>query len=84
MEGIIYAIDPRRGMVVVKTTDSKFSVFELVSDDPVDLGDKVHWFQATSLGSTLLTNITQNRIFQVNFQNHKVPKSQLKKQRLID
>jgi len=71
-------------MVAVQTTDGNFSVFELLSDDPVDIGDKVFWFQATPLGSTLLTNITQKRIFEVYFQNHGVPESQLKKQLLID
>jgi len=83
-EGIIHSINPRRGVVAVQTADGNFSVFELLGDDPVDLGDKVFWFQATSLGTTLLTNITQNRIFEVYFQTHGVPESQLKKQLLIN
>ena len=71
-------------MVAVQTADGNFSVFELLGDDPVDIGDKVFWFQATSHGSTLLTNITQNEIYEVNFLNHEVPESQLKKQLLVD
>lgn len=76
--------EPRRGVVAVQTADGNFSVFELLGDDPVDLGDNVFWFQATPLGSTLLTTITQQRIFEVYFQNHEVPESQLKKQLLIN
>jgi hypothetical protein len=83
-EGIIHSINRRRGVVAVQTAAGNFSVFELLGDDPVDIGDKVFWFQATSLGTTLLANITQNRIFEVSFQSHEVPESRLKKQLLID
>lgn len=84
MDGIIQAINRRRGIVAVQTTDGNFSVFELLSDDPVGLGDQVHWFQArSSLGSTLLTNLTQKEMFEVNFRNHEVPESQLRRQLLV-
>lgn len=71
-------------MVAVQTTNGDYSVFELLSSDPVEPGDEVQWSQDTSIGSTQLINITQRKTYEVYFQNHWVTKNQLRKQLLID
>ncbi|MDD5451757.1 MAG: hypothetical protein PHT49_07695 [Desulfovibrionales bacterium] len=78
MRGTIYAINNRRGTVAVQTENGDFSVFELLASDNVDVGDEVYWKDDTSLGSTILTNMTKAQKIEVYFQNHWVPKQQLK------
>ncbi len=84
MKGIAVAVNDQSGMVGVQTENGDFSVFELLSSDPIEVGDEVTWKNDTSLGSTFLTNITQGSRFEVFFQNHWVPKSQLKQQMLME
>lgn len=83
MRGTIYAINQQRGMVAVQTENGDFSIFELLGADNVDVGDQVYWKNDTSLGSTILTNMTQSEKFEVFFQNHWVPKQQLRQQLLM-
>jgi len=80
--GIVYEINMTCGMVAVLTKNGDFSIFEMFGDDPVDKGDEVKWKDDTSLGSTDLINITQEETYEVYFQNHWVPKAQLKEQLL--
>jgi hypothetical protein len=84
MTGIVFAINHNRGMVAVKTEDCDFSVFELLGDDSVELGDEVSWKDDTSLGSTWLRNVTQEETFEVFFQDHWVPEGQLRQQLLMN
>ncbi|MDA8431333.1 MAG: hypothetical protein M0Z60_00040 [Nitrospiraceae bacterium] len=79
MKGVVYAINSQLGTVAV-LTDCDFSVFELLGDDQVGLGDEVNWSETTPLGSTLLTNTTRKTNFEVYFQNHWVSKNRLKRQ----
>jgi len=82
MKGKIFDINWNRGMVVVLTEEGDFSIFELLGGDPVERDDSVHWQDDTALGSEMLTNITQGESYEVYFQNHHVPKHQLKQQLL--
>jgi len=83
MRGRIYAINPNRGMVAIETENNGYSIFELLNDDNINVGDEVSWTQDTSLGSTILTNKTRDSRFEVYFQNHWVQKHQLRQQLLI-
>ncbi len=84
MKGTIYMINLHRGMVAVQTENGDFSVFELLANNPVEKGDEVQWKDDTSLGSTMLMNLTQRQTYEVYFQNHWVSSSQLKQQLLIE
>jgi hypothetical protein len=70
MKGIIYLVNYRRGMVAVHNEDGSFLVFELLGADSLEIGDQVKWEGDTSLGSTILRNVTQGQAFEVYFQNH--------------
>jgi hypothetical protein len=83
MNGIVKRINPGRGMVAVLTEEGSFSVFELLADDPIEVGDKVSWSSNTNLGGERITNRTQKRSFEVYFQNHYVNLSQLNSQLLF-
>jgi hypothetical protein len=80
MRGTIYEINQNRGMVAILTENGDFSIFELLGGDPIEKGDKVHWENDTGLGPEDLTNLSQGRSFEVYFQNHHVPKNQLRQQ----
>jgi hypothetical protein len=82
MKGAVKYINSNRGMVAVLTEDGDFSVFELLGGDRVEVGDAVSWKDATALGGEILTNHTQGERFEVYFQNHHVPPSQLRQQLL--
>ena len=40
MTGTIYRINPQRGMVAILTETDGFSVFELLSEIPLEIGDE--------------------------------------------
>ena len=82
MRGTIFEINRQGGMVAVLTENGDYSVFELLGEDSADEGDEVSWENDTGLGSEMLRNITQNETFEVYFQNHWIPKSQLRQQLL--
>lgn len=84
MKGTIVAINEGKGMVGVETENGDFSVFELLGGDSVEIGDEVSWKEDTSLGSTILSNTTDGSHFEVFFQNHWIPKNQLRQQLLED
>ena len=83
MRGVVYAINSQYGIVAV-LTDCDFSIFELLGENQVGLGDEVRWSEATPLGSALLTNSTRKTDFEVYFQNHWVSRDRLKKLFPID
>lgn len=80
MKGTISNINKRRGMVAVKTIEGSYSIFELLSNDEVEVGDQVEWAEDTVLGDATLKNQTQGTSFEVYFQNHHVNQSFLDKQ----
>ena len=84
MQGTIYDINENRGMAGVLTEEGDFSVFELLSGDAVEKGDKVQWEGDTALGDELLTNVTQATKFHVYFQNHHVSRDNLREQLLFE
>lgn len=83
MKGVVRHINHHRGMVAVLTEEGSYSVFELLGGDAVEVGDIVSWKDDTALGSEQLTNHTQGECYEVYFQNHYVPASQLRQQLLI-
>lgn len=82
MKGTVHEINYRRGMVAILTDNGDFSIFELTSEEPLEIGDVVAWKEDTSLGHAKISNLTQNKQFEVYFQNHWVSKQQLKQQLL--
>ena len=84
MNGKIFEINPKRGMVAVQTDNGDFSVFELLSEEDIEIGDPVHWRNDTGMGSETLTNLRSGQRFEVYFQNHWVSKSNLRKQLLLE
>lgn len=70
MKGIITHINGT--FVAVLTDDGDYSVFELLGDDPVDIGDRVSWANDTGFGGERLTNRTQTQTYEVYFQYHHV------------
>jgi hypothetical protein len=79
MNGIIVDINHRRGMVAIRT-DHGFSILELLSGDPVEVGDQVTWKDDTALGGEILHNQTQSESYEVYFQNHHVSRTSLSHQ----
>ena len=82
MRGTINEINQNRGMVAILTENDDFSIFELLGGDPIEKSDKVHWENDTGLGRENLTNLSQGISYEVYFQNHHVPKNQLRQQLL--
>ena len=81
MKAQIIHIHQQRGMVAVETETGEYSVFELMGDD-VEVGDEVVWNDDYPLGSEEIRNVTQGEVIEVFFQNHCVPKAQLRQQLL--
>jgi len=77
MTGSIYDINQQTGRVAVLTEDGEFSVFEFLGGNSVEKGDRVRWRGATSLGPTMLTNLTRGERYEVQFEDHWVPKSEI-------
>ena len=82
MKGHVADINWQRGMVGVLTENGDYSIFELLGEDTIEVGDEVYWRNDTSLGNESLKNVTKNVSFDVYFQNHHVTKSGLRKQLL--
>lgn len=83
MKGTVHYINHQRGMVAVLTEEGSYSIFELMGGDTVEVGDQVSWQNDTALGSENLSNRTQGERYEVYFQNHYVPESQLREQLLV-
>ena len=83
MKGEVSHINQRRGMVAVLTDDGEYSVIELLGDD-VERGDTLQWNGDYPLGGGTVQDLTQGVTVDVYFQNHCVPKHQLRQQLLYD
>jgi len=81
MKGEVVQLNQGRGMVAVLTEDGEYSIVELLGDE-VEIGDQLQWRGDHPLGSEDIMNLTQRHPLSVYFQNHCVPKSQLKQQLL--
>lgn len=84
MRGTVADINHQRGMVGVRTEMGDHSVFELLGEDEIHVGDKVSWTDDTANGDEMLTNHTTGHRFTVYFQNHWVTASQLRQQLLYE
>ena len=81
MKGRVIDIHNERGMVALETNDGDYSIIELLGDE-VEMGDELQWKADHPLGSETIRNVTQGATIEVYFQNHCVPKDQLKQQLL--
>ncbi|MEQ9587957.1 MAG: hypothetical protein RJS97_08385 [Parvibaculaceae bacterium] len=81
MNGLVVDINHHRGMVAIRTPQG-FSIFELMGEDPVELGDEIAWKDDTALGGNMIHNRTQYESYEVYFQNHHVSRATLRRQML--
>jgi hypothetical protein len=80
MEGVVTEINRTRGVVVIKTEEGYYSIFEMLFDTSFNIGDEVSWTEDYFLGDCDMRNITQDEILKVYFQNHNISKSNLSNQ----
>lgn len=81
MKGTVVHINQQTGMIAVETEDGEYSIIELLGEE-VELGDQLQWNGDYPLGGEDVRNLTQHSVMDVYFQNHCVPKSQLRQQLL--
>ena len=81
--GTVEATNPARGMVAVSTEDDGFTIFELLSDWNVEVGDSIAWSNGHGLGSEIYENVTKGSHAEVYVQNHAVQRAQLRQQLLL-
>ena len=83
MNGTVIDINQPRGMVALETEDGEYSIIELLGDD-VEIGDVLKWADDNPLGGETIRNLTQGEMIDVYFQNHSVPRSELRQQLLYE
>jgi len=74
-QGTVAAMNPRRGMVGIKTDDSGYTIIELLSDWDLEVGDRIAWSNGYGLGSEVYQNQTKGTRSEVYVQNHDVSQS---------
>lgn len=79
-EGTVATMNPRRGMVGIKTDDSGYTIIELLSDWELEIGDRIAWENGYGLGSEVYQNRTRGTRAEVYVQNHDVHESILQVQ----
>lgn len=82
MRGRVEDVNTIRGMVAIATEEG-YSIMEMLGDDPPDLGDEISWPGSTPLGGETVHNLTQQVSYEVYFQNHHIPRSQVRSQLLL-
>lgn len=82
MQGNIYNINWQQGIVAVLTESENFSIFEILSDDNIEIGDEVFWTENHPLGDCEIKNISKDETIQVYFQNHWIEEKKLRKWKL--
>jgi hypothetical protein len=80
MNGVVHTINRKRGMVAIQTDGYGFTIIELLSDDEIDVGDRMHWENDTGLGDEKYRNVTKGTFMDVYVQNHWVTPAQLRQQ----
>lgn len=83
MKTRVVKMNLQRGMVALEAEDG-YSIIEMLSDDPIEVGDIISWTEHLPEGETVVTNHTQNEKYEVYFQNHWVSRSDLDQQLLIE
>jgi hypothetical protein len=84
MNGKLYQINPKRGMVAVLTENGDFTIIEIIGSYEIDIGDELTWKNDTALGSEQYRNITKKQDIEVFVQNHWVNKSQLRQRLFLE
>ena len=72
MRAEVIAINTRRGMVGLLTEKGDCSIFELLGEDAVEIGDTIEWDEPTLLGLEEVANVTHGTAFDVVFQHHHI------------
>lgn len=80
MKGVISDINLQKGIVAVLTESEGYSIFEIISDDNLEIGDELNWSENLPMGTCAINNITKNEIINVYFQNHWYSNENIKKQ----
>jgi hypothetical protein len=70
MKGEISQINLQKGIVAVLTETEGFSLFEIFTEDDIEVGDELFWSEDHPLGDCNIRNLTKNKIMHVYFQNH--------------
>jgi hypothetical protein len=78
MTGYVHTINHSRGLVVIATEGHGFTIVELLGSDPIHLGDRLEWDDASALGSAVYHNRTKATRINVNVQTHGVLESRLR------
>jgi hypothetical protein len=68
--GTVVAINQSRGMVAISTEDDGFTIIELLSDSPIEIGDSLAWANGYGLGSEVYENLKKRTREEVYVQNH--------------
>jgi hypothetical protein len=71
-------------MVAIDTERYAFTIIELLSDQQIEVGDKMAWRDDTGLGSQDYQNLSKRKVMRVLVQNHWVSQAQLRQQLLMD
>jgi hypothetical protein len=82
MKGEISEINLQKGIVAVLTETEGYSLFEIFTDDDIDVGDELFWSENLPMGDCFVRNLTKNTMMQVYFQNHWFNYENIKKQML--
>ena len=81
--GRIVAINPKQGMVAIETNDDGHTIFELVSEFEIEVGDEIRWSNDYGMGHENYSNVTKGITKEVYVQNHSVSKSNVRQQLLL-
>jgi hypothetical protein len=76
MTGTVHAINRRRGLVAI-ATDGGFTIIEMLTSDPIHLGDQLQW-DDDRLGTATYRNLTKRTSHSVNAHAHGVHESRVR------
>ena len=80
--GIVAEIDRTRGMVAIATEDDGYTIIEIASGWPIDVGDAMVWEAGLHIGPTIYENVTKASREGVFVKNHGVSLRDLPQQML--
>ena len=69
MQGDVHTINRRRGLVAI-ATDAGFTIAEVLSGEPIHLGDLLEW-KTIELGNAVLENLSNGTRHHVNVDVHR-------------
>ena len=64
MQGTLYRINPARAMYAIRVDSNDFSIFELLEDIELEIGDELKWSSDFPLGDAVVKNLTQGLTLQ--------------------